>query len=431
MNPDNKFKIILTAIFGLFIVVGLVVFATYRSSSSSNQQVEISVWGTIDKTLFDTYIEQYKQDKNLQFKINYTAKSLDTIDPDLVEAIATGRAPDAVLLPQELERRYLDKVYYITSIPLRTFQDTFIDESNIYVQSSGIFALPFAVDPLVMYYNKDLFAGAGLANPPKSWAEFPLLVPKLTITDNGGNVSQSLASLGEYRNVNNAKAIISALMMQAGTPIVKNDNGFLRSALYDRPEGNVIVPAVSALDFYTQYANPQKSVYSWNRSLPSSKQSFLSENLAIYFGFASEINDIKAKNPNLNFDVTPIPQVAGAKNKITFGELYGFSFLKSSPNIVAAYGLISTLLVSADGSSEFSQVSNFAPARKDVIASGTQDPDKSVFYNSALISEGWLDPDLQKTNALFQGMVEDITTGRLDTNTSVQTASNKLDNLLQ
>src|SRR3989344_8783840 len=126
MNPENnKFKIILTAIFGILVLVGIVTFATFRSSDSKNQQVEILVWGTMKQSVFNSYIEKLRQDRNVEFKLQYTEKNINTIDAELVEAIATGRAPDAILIPHELEKRYLDKVYFLTSISVRNFTDTY------------------------------------------------------------------------------------------------------------------------------------------------------------------------------------------------------------------------------------------------------------------------------------------------------------------
>ncbi len=42
--------------------------------------------------------------------------------------------------------------------------------------------------------------------------------------------------------------------------------------------------------------------------MSDSKNMFLAGDLALYFGFASELDDLKNKNPNLNFDVTLFPQ---------------------------------------------------------------------------------------------------------------------------
>jgi ABC-type glycerol-3-phosphate transport system substrate-binding protein len=433
MNPNkNRFKIILTSVFGFFILLGMVVFATYKSGSTANNNVEISIWGTMNSSVFNDFIEKFKQDKNITLKLKYVQKDISTIDTDILEAIASGRAPDSILIPQELMKRYLDKVYLIpySSISARAFQDTFVQESDIYMQPNGIFALPFFIDPLVMYWNRDILSSAAVANPPKAWSELPLLAGKISKSDNNANITRSAVSFGEYSNVNNAKALLSALIMQAGSPIVATTDGVnFNSYLYTKSPTDTAVPAVSALSFFTEYSNPKKSVYSWNRSLPSSKQFFLSGDLALYFGFASEAQDLKDKNPNLNFDVAQIPQIVDTKTKVTFGDIYGFAFLRTSPNIATAYNLVSTL-ISADAVSELLQFENVAPARRDVIAAGSIDPAKVVFYNSALISRAWVDPDTAKTDQIFKSMVEDISSGRMDVDGSVQKASSGLDNLL-
>lgn len=429
-NNSNKFKFIIFGVFGFFLILGIVAFATYRSSNTNNNTVDITVWGTVNKTLFDKYIDKYKQENNTQFNLTYIYKSIDTIDSELVEAIATNKAPDVILIPHSLEKRYLDKVYMITSIPVRTFKDTFIQEANdLYVQPNGIFALPFFVDPIVMYWNVDMFSSAGIATPPSQWSDFPLLARTFSVSDSNANITKSLTSFGEFQNVNNAKAILSALIIQAGSPIISYSNGTFSSVLDYKSTTDLTIPAESALQFFTDYSNPKKTVYSWNRSLPNSKTSFLSGDMAIYFGFASEYSDIKEKNPNLNFDVTMIPQVVGTQSKKTYGELYGFSFLKNSANVTQAFSLISTL-VDANSINQLVNVMDIAPARRDLISSGSSDFAKSTFYNSALISKGWIDPDINYTNQIFKNMVENVTTGKMNVKDSVSNANLELENLL-
>jgi len=429
-QTTDKFKLIVTGIFAFFVLLGLVAFSTYKSTSTTTTTATINVWGTIDKIVFDNYINKYKQDKILDFKLAYTQKSLDTIDSELVEAIATGKAPDAILIPHTLIRRYLDKVYPITSIPTRTFLDTFVQESELYIQPDGsLFGLPFFIDPMVMYWNRDMYSSAGIANPPTKWTEFPLLAEKISKSDNNANITKSAVAFGKYNNINNAKALLSTLIMQAGCPIVYSENGRYVSRLDYQSSSDLMVPAESALQFYTDYSNPKKSVYSWNGSLPSSKQSFLSRDLATYFGFASEYTDIKEKNPNLNFDVAAIPQIVNAQKKTTFGELYGFAILKSSQNATQAYSLLLSL-IGYDSVSTFLKFADVAPARRDLISNGSIDSAKSVFYNSALISSSWMDPDSNKTDEIFKNMIENVTSGKMNVKDSVSEAGLELGNLL-
>jgi multiple sugar transport system substrate-binding protein len=429
----NNFQVILISIFGFFIIFGIASFSLYKAKNSGDTSVQVTIWGTIKSTEFESYVNRVKVDLNKEIKAKYVQKNISTIDAELVEAIASGVGPDIVLLPQNLLVRYSDKVYTIpfTSLPERTFKDTFVQEGELLLTSNGAVGLPFFIDPLVMYWNRDLLSDAGIATPPTKWLEFPILADKISKVDNNANITQSAVSLGGYKNINNAKALVSALIMQAGSPIVKNENGNLVSYLGSKSSNTETteIPALSAMRFYTDYSNPKKSVYSWNNAMPSSKQMFISGDLAVYFGKASEISDIKEKNPNLNFDVAMLPQILDSKNKITHGDIYSFLILKSSPNTLPAFTAVSTL-VGADTVPVFLENNNFAPARRDLIAKGITDPAKSIFYNSALISRSWLDPNSNLTDIILQDMVDNITTGREKIEGAIQKASQELDNLL-
>ena len=83
--------------------------------------------------------------------------------------------------------------------------------------------------------------------------------------------------------------------MQAGNPIVGPKNGSLGSALNN---GGEKYDLGSILQFYVDFADPVKPVYSWNKSFPRAVDAFSSEDLAIYFGFASEFRSLLNKNPN-------------------------------------------------------------------------------------------------------------------------------------
>jgi multiple sugar transport system substrate-binding protein len=427
---NNTFQIVLTSVFVFFIILGVVVFASYKTKNSVSNSVQISVWGTVNRDTFGNFLGKLKNDKNKDIKITYTEEDISSLDKNLVEAIASGNGPDVVLLPQTLILRYLNKVYPIPfqNLPERTYLDTYIQEANLYLTKDGVIALPFYVDPLVMYWNKDNFSDAGVAVPPTKWSELPLLAGKFSKSDSNANIIKSAVSFGGYKNVDDAKGILSALMMQAGNSIVVGDGTNYKSDL-DTSSSGTSSPAESALRFYADYGDPQKAVYSWNSSLPESKQFFLGGDLAMYFGYASELSDIASKNPNLNFDVAMIPQTVDAKSKSTFGNIYGFAILKNSKNIAAAFDDIS-YLTGNESVGVFSGMTNYIPARRDIIASGTSDPKVQVFYDSALISRGWLDPDSDKTDSIFQSMVEDITTGRTSIQDAIKKAGGQINNLL-
>ncbi|MDP3996523.1 MAG: extracellular solute-binding protein [bacterium] len=422
----KTFQIITLAVFVLLAIGGIVAFATYRSDSGEGTGGAVSIWGILPATAVNPFLQEVSTGKK-DFVINYRQISEENFDKELVEAIASGRSPDAIFLPDDLIVRFQDKVAVIPyeNYPEREFKETFIQEGELYLTQSGSLGIPFSIDPLVMYWNRDLFGSAGLATYPKTWNEVLLLPSKLTVKDRTSNIVQSAVALGEYGNVTHAKKIISALLLQAGNPITdRKTQGGLESVLATAGGG----VASSVLGFYTEFGNPVKPIYSWNRSLPPSKNFFLSEDLAIYFGFASELSDLRAKNPNLNFSVAPFPQLVDTRVKRTYGRMYALSVLKTAPNITGAYQAILTLTDSSS-ISIWSKRQSLPPVRRDLISSVANDAAGTIFAEAALQSYGWLDPNPQITDGIFRSMIESISSGSRRLEEAISRANAELENV--
>ena len=290
-------------------------------------------------------------------------------------------------------------------------------------------ALPILVDPLVMYWNRSLFNAASLALPPKAWDELVDLSTKLTKTDPSFSVLQSTIALGGYENVTNAKEILATLVMQAGNPITTRiPTQGVESILSDRL-GFAEAPADSAIRFYTEFANPVKLVYSWNRALPASLDMFLRGDLALYLGFASELLDIQEKNPNLNFDVARVPQVSDGPTKSTFGKFYGIALMKQSDNVGGAFQA-AFALSGAQAGQLWSDKFLLSPVRRDLLAQKPTDAFKSIFYTEALIAHGFLDPSPTETDGILGTMISDIASGRRGVSQAVGEADTRLQNLI-
>ncbi|KKT44471.1 MAG: Extracellular solute-binding protein family 1 [Parcubacteria group bacterium GW2011_GWA2_44_15] len=421
----TPFQAIVLVIFGAALVAGIIILATTQSGGKKNN-LPVVIWGTISDDHFRNAVEDITEG-NSGYKITYIEKRSENFDQELVEALASGVGPDAILFPHDLIMRHRDKILFLpySSLPARTFKDTFIQEGELYLDSGGIIALPFSLDPLVMYWNRDLLIKGGYALPPKSWDEFITMVPKLTVKDINLNILKSGVALGEFRNIANAKEIIAAFLMQTGNPItVYGEKGF-DSRLYPATLGSI-----GAINFYTDFANPVKPDYSWNRALPNSLNMFVSGDLAFYFGFASEISMIRDKNPNLNFDVTFFPQPKGASVPVTFGRMYGLAVLKSSRNSSGAFQAI--MAITGRGPiGRLNQVSGLPPVRRDMLNTNPSDPYQSIFYNSAIRARGWLDPNPVASKTIFQNMIESVTGGELEAGRAIETAGKSLQGLFR
>lgn len=431
MKNMTKFQIVLTLIFGLFILIGVLIFATGWGLGTSEVS-NVTIWGTLKKSSFETFLARSGLNQDQSVNINYVEKSRETFDSEFIEALASGRGPDLFFLSQDSILKHTDKVYPIPfdTYSERDFRDTFIEEGELYLTNTGSLGLPYIIDPMVMYWNRDLFSAAGLSVPPKFWSEFYDLSLKLTNKDTNLNIFKSAVAMGEYDNVANANQLISLLIMQAGNPITTRaaDGGV--NNLFSQRLGLPALPTDRAVNFYTEFSNPLKPFYSWNRSLPDSKSHFISGDLAIYFGFASELADIRLKNPNLNFDVAAMPQSSDSGRVITFGNMSALAITRSSQNIAASYR-VANILTTAENLNHLSQITNLPPVRRDLLTARPSEAYSALFYQAAVQSRAWLSPEPAKLKPIFEEMIESITGGRSSMTQAIGRASQQIEAALK
>lgn len=433
-KSPRPFQIAITGFFVVLFILGFLGFSGKLPLPTSDKNVsygEVTLWGSVPRESMQELIaNSFRDEKSVSIK--YVEKTAEVFARDFVEALASGKGPDLVMLPQDELLKNLNKLSPIpyTTILERDFKNTFISEGEMFLRPEGTVALPFMIDPIVMYWNRDIFTNALLAAPPTLWSEFYDLVPKITIRDRTGNISKSLVSFGEYRNVTNAKEILSVLLMQAGSPVVTTKSGSLTAALITQGPLNVENPVVTAMRFFTEFSKSEKDSYSWNRSLPSSRSMFEAGDLGLYFGYASEYKTIKLKNPHLNFDVAMVPQVGKTATKLTFGRIYGVGIVAASKNQAGALRA-ATLLSGSGVIAGISGITGLPPVRRDLITVRPTDPAASIFYDSALISRAWYDPSPSETNLIFMNMIESVNSGRSSMNEAIAVAHSSLAKLFQ
>ncbi|MCU0660425.1 MAG: extracellular solute-binding protein [Candidatus Pacebacteria bacterium] len=435
----SNFQITILSVFGFFTVLAVLIFSGVIKLGSSSTTAALSgplvIWGTIPATDMSALIGPIN-DQNKGLEISYVRKNPATFDMELVEALATGTGPDLFFLPTDAILKNKNKVFPIpyTSLTKQTFESTFVTQATLYLDESGVLALPFSLDPLVLYYNPGMFDAAGIAKVPEYWDEILVSAPRLTARNTSGAIARSAIAMGEYVNIPNAKDILAMLVMQPGGQFVARDQeGKYFSIMRQQVPGSVINPAEEALRFYTEFANPLKTAYSWNKSLPSAQDAFVSGTTAMYIGYASELFTIRERNPNLNFNVASVPQIRGAATKLTFGKMYGLAISKSSKNLATAAS-VAGIMTGKDASKIIMTALSLAPVRRDVIVDGLVDTDPpymKVFYDAALVSRGWLDPDTTATDVIFRNMVTAALSGAQTPGSALSTANDELDFLLQ
>jgi ABC-type glycerol-3-phosphate transport system substrate-binding protein len=435
----NNFQTILVAIFLAFFVFAVLIFSGViklgQSSSSGSLQGKVVIWGTFPSSSITNTIDGIESN-NKELSITYIKKDSSTYQAELVEAFANSKGPDLFIVTPDMIQRNTNFIYKIpyASYPEKAFRDTFVDGADIYLDSEGIVGFPLVVDPMVLYYNKDILSNEGIVTPIKTWDELFPLNATLTKRDNRGTISQSMIALGQYSNVNNAKDILATLLIQNNNPIVTietDENGINYVAMLNSNIFHLSVsPMEAVIKFFNEFSNPSNTAYSWNRALPNSLDMFTSGKLTFYIGRASELFKIESINPNLSFDVTGIPQIKGSAIKRTYGEIYGVVINKKSTNTASAIG-VAGMMSQGDNEKSLSIALSLPPVSRVLLSNKPNDPYLFTFFNEALISRSWLDPDKGKTDLMFKDLIENVLSNNLSVNEAISKAQGQLELMLK
>ncbi len=432
---NSAFQIAFLFIFGIAAILGVLAFAGYLpgfKSKSAGAAQTVTMWGTITDADFTKELVQFNDTNKAVFALNYVAKDPATYEQVLVEALASGNGPDLFLMPDSFILKHRNKVMVVPyqNYPLSTYTTTFINGASIFLHSDGVIAIPIGVDPLVLYYNQNLFDSNGLASPPETWPDFSTVSGSLTRVDkNTNNVLQAGTALGDFDTINHGLEIWLTFAMQAGSRVIVPDlgNGGYKVAL-DDTTGQDSQAAINALNFFNQFSNSAQTAYTWNRSMPFSTDAFTEGRVGMYFGLASELPNLQAKNPHLTIGTAVLPQ-ANPAARLTYGHFYGLAVSRSSTKAAVAVQ-VASVLASKEWAPMLDKYLHLQPLRRDLLGSRQNDPAQDVFFRSTLVTQGVLDPNPTDTKQIFDRMEQNIQAGILETAAAINKAATELRNQL-
>lgn len=430
----NNFQTILLSIFLAFFVFAVLIFSGIlpigKSSNTANTpQGKVVVWGTFNSSEFQKVFDDMNS-TNKNLTVTYMKKSPENYQEELVTAFASGTGPDLFFITPDIILKNKNFIYQMpyASYPEKAFRDTFIDGADIYLGNLGVIAMPVVIDPMVLYYNKNLLSNAGIAQVPTFWDELSDLNKSLTIKKVDGTLSQSMIALGSYDNINNAKGILATLLMQSGTPITIRSGDKVVPTLVS-VSTSPVRPTEQVLSYYTDFSDPTSGSYSWNRGLLNSKDFFTGGGSAFYLGFASELFGIESINPNLSFDVHDIFQTKNSNLKRTYGNIYALAVNNKSTNATAAFG-VAGLMSSGINAQPVANALSLPPATRALLSAKPADPYLSTFYNSAIVTRSFLDPDARLTNSIFGELIQNVLSNKLSMSDAISKAQGQLEILL-
>jgi len=151
-------------------------------------QVTLKIWSIdgVDRPgIADTYSKEFDE-ANDDIVVEYRGIPFDDLVNETLRAFATGNAPDivsfdnpdfALFSSRGAMLDITDRVAASSSIKTENY---FEGPLNSVTWDGKLYGIPKYTDTIGVFYNKDLFAKAGITEPPKTWAEFADYAEKLT-----------------------------------------------------------------------------------------------------------------------------------------------------------------------------------------------------------------------------------------------------------
>lgn len=433
---DRLQIIVISAIGVIIIVVGLMflgVLPGIKTGGPAKEPVDLLFWGVFDDSdAFQEAIAEFKK-SNKNVTITYRKQVIETYERELINALAAGRGPDILMIHNTWLPKHADKLSSLPSalMTLKDFQNTFVDAAaDDLVKNGTMYGLPLSVDTLALFYNKDIFNSVGLTAPPRTWENFIEASSQMTKFDDRGTIIRAGAALGTSRNVNRASDILMLLMLQSG---VKMTDGEGRTATFDEPvalEGAPYAAGQTALQFYTDFANPRKRAYAWNSQMPYSIDAFAEGRAAMMLNYSYQTPVIKAKSPHLNFGVSFAPQPGGAEKRINFPNYWAVSVAAKAPHPQEAWKFL-LFLTDQQQAAKYLNKTLKPAARRDLIALQKTDPELGVFAEQALSAKGWEQVDSAAIESIFNDMIESVVLGRSTLEEAIKTAADQVTVLMR
>ncbi len=422
--------------------------------------VTLKVWRVWDEedTLKDIMDEYHKSHPNVEFE--YRKLRFEEYRDELLSAWARDEGPDIFSIPNSWVGGYLEfmaplpPVLEIPKIEIRTvlgfkkektkvldqtktysisdMRDTFLPavvDDVVFYDEDGqrrVYGLPYSIDNLALYYNRDMLNQANIPLPPTTWSEMLVQIPKLVKENSKGELTQSAVAIGTTNNIQRYVDILSLLMIQDGADMSRIDekNEFRASfneSIADA-DGNKFHPGSHALLFYTDLANPSKQAYTWNEELPDSFEAFTQGQLAYFIGYSYHLPMIEDAAPRLNFDIAPLPQIS-LNQEANFANYWVESVYNNSENVNYAWDFLYF-------ATQKEQVVNYVNAtvrpsalREIINLQIDQDEEIAPFVNQALTSQSWYHgKDYSKVEEAFAFMIDGVLHNEITENNATKEA---------
>ena len=394
---------IAAGVVGLLVLILILALAGVGRKELAPDLASLEFWGIEDdEEVWRKVIDEFRKEYS-HITVTYRRFPADSYEETLVNRLAEGKGPDVFVLKNSWVAKHRDKIFPLPAesnpLPSSELKRIFADDpaTALLAPKGELLGLPIFIDSLALFYNKDIFDGVGIAQPPATWEAATEISRRLTKTLPSGDISRSGMALGTGKNIAHAFEILSAMFLQRGEAIISQNGRVIELGR----------SAEEALAFYASFADPSGKNFSWTGRMPPSLDAFATGQVVMAIGFSSDIKRIRAKNPHLNFGISPLPQTGGSQPSRTSASYFFPTVSRLSKNPSPAWQFI-FWVSGAGGARVYQAVSGRPPARRDLITAGGKSETEQVFFKQALTARSWPIPDEAPSQRIFVEAIDSV-----------------------
>lgn len=366
------------------------------------EAITLTFYGLYDnEDVYSELISKFEEENNVT--IIYKKFTDPTAYHDLiVNELAEGEGPDIFMLHNTWFAKDYKKLSAAPSnvVTPESFRNAFVEvaaDDMIIPDSDNIeqvYGAPIYVDTLALYYNKAHFEDAvpERGRPASTWEGIKDDVIQLTKQDKSfERFERSGIAMGRHDNILRSFDILMMLFLQHKVNFYDEE---LQSVRFGTDSN-----ALSAIDLFTSFALPSKSVYSWNKYLSDENSdekeltAFAKGKLSMLFGYSyayadiiNEINRLKSENEETidinDIKIQAVPQLfdpeSSAETRKTYASYFAPVVSRTSSNPEKAWEFIANL-VSTENESLIHSITHRPSSRRSLLDSESQDPIYGAF----------------------------------------------------
>jgi len=277
----------------------------------------------------------------------------------------------------------------------------------------NIYGAPLSLDSLVLFANPAVKPAPSelsqadqdlLAKTPENWQDLALQA-QLVTTKSAGTITRSGAALGTA-NIPSSSDILTVLMLQYGAQMTNAENSQATFHTAVNVFGGESYPGAAALDFYTSFAKADNKNYSFSDTMGEALRTFATGKAAYYVDYSAKEADIKRINPDLNFQIYPLPQIEETKNPVNFLSYETMTVPQSSKNQTMAWKLIEFLTAQANADLYYFDSGNH-PALSYKISDV-----QGIVEKQVETAKSWYNPDATAVDQIFRSAISQVLSGK-------------------